>query len=72
MSLAMQAKLKAHLTPIGDSGSFGSFDLVIAGRSFAAVPIQILPYDNILGFTFMSHLGVVGFNARTHQFILYH
>ncbi|HXC26304.1 MAG TPA: hypothetical protein VNU46_10350, partial [Gemmatimonadaceae bacterium] len=27
---------------------------------------------NILGYPFLSHLGVFGVNQRTHQFILYH
>jgi hypothetical protein len=28
--------------------------------------------DQMLGYPFLSHFGVVGFNHRTHQFILYH
>jgi hypothetical protein len=28
--------------------------------------------DGVLGYPFLSHFGVVGFNHRTHQFILYH
>ena len=47
--------------------------LRIAGRQFG--PIQMLneevPPLNILGYPFLSHLGVVGFNHRTHQLLLY-
>jgi hypothetical protein len=43
-----------------------------AGRAFTAVPIGAgVSFRNFLGYPFLSQLGVVGFNHRTHQLILY-
>jgi hypothetical protein len=54
------------------SGASGTLDsLVIAGHSFKSV--SFTQYQgNILGYVFMQQMGVVGFNHRTRQFILYH
>lgn len=45
--------------------------LVIAGRSFPKTVFYPNPAVNILGYDFLHRCGVVGFNYRTHQFILY-
>jgi hypothetical protein len=65
LTAATQARVGAHLT----DGTMDS--LVIAGRTFTAVPFSAVPHRNILGYPFLSQLGVVGFNHRAQQFILY-
>ena len=58
----------------GHTANGGALDpLVIAGRSFGPVLFtnDEEPPVDVFGFPFLSSLGVVGFNHRTHQFILY-
>jgi hypothetical protein len=64
LSPATKARVGTHLA----NGALDS--LVLAGRTFTAVPFEDDSYD-ILGYSFLGQLGVVGFNHRTHQFILY-
>jgi hypothetical protein len=58
-------------------GTFGILDsLVIAGRAFTSIPVGFAKDDEdrdwpILGSPFLRSLGIIGFNHRTHQFILY-
>jgi hypothetical protein len=49
------------------------YSLMIADRTFKHVHLQehLLQDINILGYTFLRSLGVVGFNHRTHQILLY-
>jgi hypothetical protein len=65
----------AHLGPGPvnplESDTLDALDsLVLAGRTFTAVPFNG-GFSNILGYPFLSQLGVVGFNPRARQLILY-
>jgi len=71
-------KIAAHLTIHGDSrqGHAALDHLVFAGRTYNAVPFELEGKDSGLmqdwiGLPFLSRLGVVGFNFRTRQLILY-
>ena len=49
--------------------------LVIAGHTFDAVPFHNIffgPWPNLLGQSFLSQYGAVGFNFRAHQLVFYH
>ena len=58
-------------------GTLGTLDsLVIAGHAFTSIPVYFAKDQEdrdlpILGAPFLRSLGIVGFNHRTRQFILY-
>ena len=55
-----------------DETPLGTLDhLVLGGRSYDTLSFKINFEDTGLGFDFLNRLGVVGFNFRTHQLILY-
>jgi len=79
----MPSQLDDHLVPTEEpnvhplNGPLTKLDhVVVAGRTFDALTFNINPTGdidyNILGYGFLSRLGVVGFNLRRHQLIFYH
>jgi hypothetical protein len=68
LSSKTMKRIAAH---VANDGTLDS--LTLAGRSFKNVPVEeYLMHDvDMIGYSFLHSLGVVGFNHRTHQFILY-
>ncbi|HXC24588.1 MAG TPA: hypothetical protein VNU46_01645 [Gemmatimonadaceae bacterium] len=72
-----KARCAAHLTRPNGS-EFAILDhVVFAGRAYDAIPFDVQDESfadavvDSFGLPFLSHLGVVGFNFRTRQLILY-
>ena len=69
-NLLTNATIARLAVPSGDA-SAAEPALVISGRSFPDVVWQRNPLFNLLGGPFLRQLGVVGFNHRAHQLLLY-
>jgi hypothetical protein len=71
-----QARLQSYLVPAGHDSTLDAPQVQIKrlgiGNTTYALPFTCQPGADLLGYPFLSHLGVVGFNFQTMRVSIYH